>query len=360
MKKLDLMVLRAFFHMLLLSLILFSFVVVLVELFSNLWRYLQNDAVLAEILFTSLLYYPKALTLALPPSILFAIAFTLGSYQANNELLALFSSGISLLRFAVPIIALSALLSVGSYFFQEHLVIPKSAQKQILTDRLSGRSSVGNNNNVVILSGEGRFLYKIDYYNAKNESLTGVSVLIRDSQGNFKKRIESEWAQYDESGLWVFHRVRLFEVLSDKRVTEQFFLTYRNPELSESPSSFRKQIGSVNELQRKEAKVWIERLRKSGSERYHKELTAYYERFSFSLTPLIVTLLSISLSGYFKKNILLMSLLSSVIVSVLYYVSEMVLVLFAQLGIIRPITGAWTSALLFLCISLFLLKKAKS
>lgn len=55
-----------------------------------------------------------------------------------------------------------------------------------------------------------------------------------------------------------------------------------------------------------------------------------------------------------------MSLLSSVIVSVLYYVSEMVLVLFAQLGIIRPITGAWTSALLFLCISLFLLKKAKS
>jgi lipopolysaccharide export system permease protein len=55
-----------------------------------------------------------------------------------------------------------------------------------------------------------------------------------------------------------------------------------------------------------------------------------------------------------------MSLLSSLVISVVYYVSEMVLVLFARQGLLRPITGAWASAVIFLIISLFLLKKAKS
>jgi lipopolysaccharide export system permease protein len=359
MKTMQLMVVRAFLPVLLLSEFFFLLIVILVDLFSNLWRYLQNDAGLYGILMASAYYIPKAALFGLPPALLFAVAFTLGNYQSRNELIAVFASGVSLVRFTFPIIFISLLLSFGSYFFQEHLVIPTWAEKRTYSDTLIGRSNADNNSNVVILSGGGRFLYKADYYNDKNSSLTGITVLERDGDGKFLLRIESEWAEFSEH-YWKFHRARSFFLNTEGSLVEEYHPVFDDPRFSESPDSFRRQIGSVDELKTEEARIWIDSLQTTGSDRYTEALTGYYERFAFSLTPLIVTLLSVSISGYFRKNIMLMSLLSSLVISVVYYVSEMVLVLFARQGLLRPITGAWASAVIFLIISLFLLKKAKS
>ncbi|MDA3809842.1 MAG: LptF/LptG family permease, partial [Spirochaetaceae bacterium] len=83
-------------------------------------------------------------------------------------------------------------------------------------------------------------------------------------------------------------------------------------------------------------------------------------RFSFALTPFIVSMISCAFGGKFKKNILLMSLLSSLILSVVYYVIQMIMALMSKMGYIPPILGAWTSVIIFLIVGFGLFKTAKT
>ncbi len=93
-----------------------------------------------------------------------------------------------------------------------------------------------------------------------------------------------------------------------------------------NPETFRKIIKNIDELKRREAAQWLKSLRSAGLP-FKKQLTEYYRRFSFPLTCFIVTLIASSLGGRFKKNILLMSLLVSLLISSGYYILQMMLIL---------------------------------
>jgi lipopolysaccharide export system permease protein len=89
-------------------------------------------------------------------------------------------------------------------------------------------------------------------------------------------------------------------------------------------------------------------------------LAEYYHRYSFSTVSLVVMILSISMGGRFKKNILLMSLLASLIAAVIFYVSEMISMMMARLGYIPPFMGAWFPVLVFIVLGILLLRNAKT
>jgi lipopolysaccharide export system permease protein len=66
------------------------------------------------------------------------------------------------------------------------------------------------------------------------------------------------------------------------------------------------------------------------------------------------------MGGRFKKNILLMSLLTSLGAAVLFYVTEMISMMMAKLGYIPPIVGAWFPVLMFIVAGVLLLWNAKT
>jgi lipopolysaccharide export system permease protein len=71
-------------------------------------------------------------------------------------------------------------------------------------------------------------------------------------------------------------------------------------------------------------------------------------------------ILSISMGGRFRKNILLMSLFASLSAAVVYYITEMLSMTMAGLNYISPVTGAWSPVVLFAVIGIFLLQSAKT
>jgi lipopolysaccharide export system permease protein len=78
------------------------------------------------------------------------------------------------------------------------------------------------------------------------------------------------------------------------------------------------------------------------------------------MVSFVVMILSISMGGRFKKNILLMSLLSSLGSAVIFYVMEMITMMMAKLGYIPPVYGAWFPVAAFIIIGIFLLRGAKT
>ena len=361
MKKLDSMIIRDFIINLVSSLLFFVLILELLDIFANLWRYLNNDIPLSQIIRVAVLYLPKCISFALPVSVLFSSSYTLGTFYANNELISVFGSGISLYRFVLPVIILSLFLSLFLYFFEENFVIDTFKQKSELSAELLKRKKSMSNSNVTVSNPDRKIIYNADYYNDSNKTLSTVMIIDRTGSNTYPDRIDAKWAKWNDSErYWILMECRYFSWNSetekyDIKIVKQIDEKYYNLK----PETFRKIIKNIDELKKDEAGKWLKSLRSAGLP-YKKQLTEYYRRFSFPLTCFIVTLIASAIGGRFKKNILLMSLLTSLLIASGYYILQMILVLFAKLGYIPPAAGAWGTFLFFLFLSAFLFKYAKS
>ena len=358
MKLLYKMSMGYFFRYLISSILFFVLILELLDIFSNLWRYINNGVALRQILQVAMLYFPKCVVFSLPISVLFSIAYTLGNFYANNELIAIFGCGVSLYKFVFPFILIGVLLSTGSFFFEEKVVIRTYRDKGELTYNLLNSQRNYNNSNVTIIDHPHNRIYHADYYNDTEQVLSNVVITENDGSG-WPVRLDAnvgEWSEDDKC--WVFHNVVMFKWDPDKNL---YAMTQQNMLVDESydqpPDAFRNISRNVEEMERETAKAWIEALQKAGLP-YREALTEYYKRFSFTFTPLIVALISISFTGKFRKNVLLMSLLSSMIIAAGYYILQMMLMLFAKMGYIPPLVGAWGALITFIVLSLIMLKNA--
>ncbi len=353
------MIAKAFIPVFVLSLVFFVLILELVDLFGSIWRYLNYDVPVTDILTVSLFYMPKCINFSIPIAMLFAISFSLGTFYSNNELIAVFGSGISLYRFIVPYLLFGLLFSGFMLFFEERVVIDTFQKKNDLARELLREQNTYSNTNVTVLSRNNSIVYHADYYNDTTKSLNGVIIIGRKDSGEFLFRIDALNAKWD-NGSWRMSECRVFYPDENSGfITEEKKINYTRSTLDEEPKTFKKNMRNVEEMKLYEAREWITSLKKAGLP-HRAALTDYYKRISFSLTPLIVSLVACAIGGRFKKNILLLSLLLSLIISVFYYVLQMVLVLFAKLGIIQPLPGAWGTFVIFLFISFFLFKMART
>jgi lipopolysaccharide export system permease protein len=361
MKILDRMLLKSFIINLIGSLLFFVLILELLDLFANLWRYLNNDVPLNQILRVSFLYLPKCVSFALPISVLFSSSYTLGNFYANNELISIFGAGVSLYRFIAPVLIVSLFLSFFLYSFEENVVIDTYRKKGELSTELLKRKKSMSNSNVTVSNPDRKIIYNTDYYNDSNKTLSSLVIIDRTNGNRFPERIDSKWAKWDDTaGYWILMECRVFSWNSqfekyDVKIVKQIEKNIYNLK----PDTFRKIIKNIDELKKDDAREWIQSLRSAGLP-FRKQLTEYYKRFSFPLTCLIVAMIASSIGGRFKKNILLMSLLISLLIATGYYILQMVLILFAKLGYIPPAAGAWGTFLVFLLASAVLFKFAKS
>ncbi len=352
------------------ALTLFVLVIELVDLFSNLVRYLNLEVPVASIIHVQLLYLPRALGYAVPIALLFATGFTLGTLYSNNELIAVFGAGVPIWRFTAPLIVAGFILSVATFFFQEYIIIDTYRQKNELSRELLNITRSFSNTNVTARSPSGRLIYSAEYYNDSNQELSRVLVVERDSQGRFVQRIDAAYGRWDGSH-WTWHDGTRYFLDSTETEAEEDAEPQRTPIVSEPfstlpgarfsirPRSFQRNARDVDEMRFDEAREWVMGLRDAGQP-YRQALTDYYSRYSFSLTPFIVVFLSSALGGRFRRNVLLMSLLISLVAAVVYYVTGMVSGILAGNGVIPPIAGAWTGVVLFTAVGVVLFRTAKT
>jgi len=127
-KKLDLLILKAFSGPFLITFFITTFVLMM----QILWKYI-DDLVgkgLDFITIGQFLWYASAslLTLAMPIAILISSIMTFGNLGESFELVAIKSSGISLLRFMRPLIFVALFLSFVTFLFANY-VIPYASLK---------------------------------------------------------------------------------------------------------------------------------------------------------------------------------------------------------------------------------------
>jgi lipopolysaccharide export system permease protein len=353
------MVLSTFILVFLVSVLFFVLIVQLLDLFSNLWRYLAHDAGLREILTIAYYYLPKCLSYAIPPGLLFSAAFTLGVLYKNNELIAILGSGISLYRLVLPFVLIGIALSVFGFFFEQYVVIDTYIRKNQMFRGAVRQEISYSNTNVTVISADTLTIYQVNYYNDKKETLTDLMVLERGATNGFVARIDADWAEWNGRH-WVLHNSRrYFWEESAQTVVLQRAPLYQATELTEPPQTFRKTTRDVEEMRSGEARQWIDKLKRAGLP-YREALTEYYKKFFFAASPFIVVLIATGMGGRFKRNVLLMNLLTALLVSVIYYVTQMVSIILAKNGLLPPLAGAGLSFVLFFAVGGLTLRTART
>jgi len=217
-------------------------------------------------------------------------------------------------------------------------------EKTQLSKKLLQEEESLDTQDLVILSELGRIVYTADYFNAENQTLANAYIIIRDEDGNLSLVIKSSHMVWNEDR-WTTDNAEAYR-FDEKNIVSCLNNIPDNIILSEPPANFQKNLSSVDEMRISEAKEFIAALKKNGLP-YYEALSKYHRRFSFPFTIFIVLFFSISLGGKFKKNILLMSILFSLGIATLFYVTEMVTMLSAKWEYISPLAGAWTPIFIF-------------
>ena len=175
---LDRYVLKQFIPVFIIALFMFALLIVMIDLFSYLVRYLNNDVSFSDIFLVSFYYIPKSISYAFPISLLFAAAYTLGDLYAKNELTSIFTSGITFRRFIMPLLLIGISSSLFAFFFNDIIVIPTFKMKNDLNRSLLNQQAADfSRTDVVIRARQGRLTYVIDYFDHAEGIINGVSII---------------------------------------------------------------------------------------------------------------------------------------------------------------------------------------
>ncbi|MCR5189497.1 MAG: LptF/LptG family permease [Treponema sp.] len=342
------------------TLIFFALVLNLVDLFINIATYLQNGCAVKDILMVMVYYAPKTFWYAVPVAILFSTSYALSEMYANNEITALLASGVSLFKFTAPILLVSLFMVFGLFFFENKFVVSNYEKKVTLQNSLLRKVTSENNSDVIVISDNGKIIYKAARYIENNKRLQQLYVLFRDEDKNLETIIYTDLAEWNaDKGIWnlqfpIQYIAQDETVRASNEVSQEYL-----DQINESYEIFRKTNVDIQGVTAKEAKVYIKHLKKAGLP-YNEELSEYYKKYSFPFIIFIVVFLSIGLTGRTRKNVLLISLASCISASVLFYVSMMVTMVFAKHGYISAFMGAWSPVIIFTIASVVLLRYSRT
>ncbi|MDR2717438.1 MAG: LptF/LptG family permease [Treponema sp.] len=353
---LDRYLIRQFLPIFAVASAMFMFLLSLIDLFANLVRYLNYEVPFAQIMKISLFFLPKSFSYALPISLLFASAYTLGDLYARNELTSIFSSGIPFWRFSLPLVFIGVFASVFAFFFDDNVVIPTMQVKNGLARHFLQQQSAESNSDIVIKARNGQLIYSVDYYDHTAQILNGISIVEQNSRGDFISLVRSQRATWTGE-YWELVNPIIYYWDADDLLRSRILPptdTYR-----EQPDTFRRHAVKADELPVMQERLLVKDLKAAGLPFIEAQADLYH-RFSFATVSLIVMILSISMGGRFRKNILLMSLLASLSAAVVFYVMEMITMMMAKLGYIPAVIGAWFPVVVFIAVGLLLLRWAKT
>ncbi len=358
--KLVFYIYRSFFLVFLGALGFFCLVLNLADLLMNLWRYISVSASASDVLKVLVHYVPKTISYAVPIAVLFATAYTLSSLYAKNELTAVFACGVSLLRFTSPLLVFSLFMSVALFLFEDNIVVPTYAKKVALQKKVLKQEEKRNNDRIVIMADGGKIIYKADFYDDAAQQLFGIYIVVRDDERRFVSAFRANSALWDENvSHWIFSEAQKYKKGEDGEISISEMSEDDFSLFTEVPSTFRNNTISVEEVNTKEAREYIEHLQKAGLPSAEAR-SVYYKKFSFPFVVFIVVFLAVGLSGKTQKNVLLVSLALCISAVVLFYVIQMITMLLAKFGSIPPLTGAWFPVVLFVALSIVLLRFART
>lgn len=293
-----------------------------------------------------LLQVPELISLLSPLAVLLGTIISLGLMSKRGETIAVKSSGISVLRFTLPIILISLAITLGTAMSNE-LVVPdtKASTNYIWETLVERRPSGIYTREKFWYKGSGS-IYHIGHFDPDGQVLSNVVYYRFDKNFNLAERIDARRAMF-LGGQWVFfsglHQLRLPQGGYSAVVFEEI-----ERDLPERPSDFSRLSKPSEEMSLGELSAHVDKVDKEGydTRRYRVDMHC---KISGPFICTIMALLGIPLALFREKGrFLAPGIVVGLVLSLVYWVgSGYVRSIFGYAGILPPVAAAWLPNAIF-------------
>jgi lipopolysaccharide export system permease protein len=296
----------------------------------------------------------------IPVSCLLATVFTIGNLNKSNELVALFSCGMSLARVSAPTLILVTIISAMSFWAADR-ILPVFAQKKnyvyyVKIKQRPGLYSTVKTNKIWYRSGN--ILYNIKTLNPQAKRAQGISLYYFDDvwrltqliSANSVKMKGQDWTLSDGT-------ITLFTEKSSFPLTQNF--DKKSILMGEEAGDLTSTASSAEQMTLSDLAGFIKKNREAGLDTLRYEVD-YHSKFGFAFAAFVMSLLGIPFSvgggrsGGTIKNIgLCMG------VTFLYWSFYSSFITLGQHGAIPPVLAAWVPNFTTVFLAIYLLIRLK-
>lgn len=283
----------------------------------------------------------------LPISVLVATLVTFAMLARNNEVTALKSSGVSLYRIGLPVIAVAAVMSLLAYFILD-FVLPYSTRRvDEMKRRIEGKPTVTTATQQKLwYLGKGHYIINFLAYDAARQRLTQVQVFeFEPTTFHLTRRVYAQRATWNGRG-WAFENgwMRSFpddQTSTFSKIDQPLTLFYQ-----ETPEDFATDVKAPEQMTYAQLRRYIATLRESGYAA--EELTVkLYEKTSWPALSLVMALIAMPFSFRLGRRGALYGIGIALGVGLAYWMVFRIFTNFGDVGNLPPLLSAWAANILF-------------
>lgn len=276
------------------GMLVFITLFVTIDFMSNM---LNVNASTATIMNYYLLDIPSVMHLMLPVACLMATMFTLSTLSRNNELVALFSSGMSLARISTPILVAVMLISSLMFFLNDR-VFPVVNQKKnyvLYVDILKKPGLYSTVKTDRIWYRSGNSLFNIKTMQPDKGTAQGFTIYYFDSAWKLIQMITAKYVEF-KGTTWELHvgAVTLFSKESSAPLTQDFAVKFIT--VADETADIQRASVTTDSLNLADLKHFINRNKEAGLETLSYEVE-YQARFAFAVAAFVMSFLGIPFSA---------------------------------------------------------------
>jgi len=293
-------------------------------------------------------------------AVLLSTIYLLSNLNKHNEIIAMKTSGLSLWRIILPILAMGFLIS-GIVFLVNDRVIPITSKVSNLIRReelekykTARQAKILEN---IAVYGSGDRIIFARTYDTEKKRLDDIIIHEHDKNQNLVSKTTAQDAVWTSEG-WKFSKVITYKTDKDGRLLgEPTFSEDEIISIKEKPSDFankemRSEFMSYRELQK-----YIANFQGAGARIIRSFLVELHYKIALSFISLIIILLGVPFAIVSTRGGIIIGIGISLVLGLLYYAGISIGIAFGKVGLLPPFVAAWIGNAVFAALGIYLIWK---
>lgn len=346
-------ILRVFFILIITLTLLFY----IVDFFEKIDDFFGNDIPIVRMLAYFAYKLPFVAAQMIPICLLLAVIIAFGLMNRHNELIAMRSSGISILNLLKPVLVMGAILA-GTLFIISEAVVPltiSKANRIWLVEVKKKQVDTSRERNIWIK--ENRKIIHIEHYNPAKNTIFGIVTYEFDSTFKLVRRIDASTGVYQDNG-WVLENVMAQTYNPETGIYDVDLLARAEAVIDLQPEDLSGVVKGSGEMGFTELLGYIRQVEAEGYDTtpYRVDLHA---KAAFPFICLLMALIGTGIAAKIRSKESLPIVVGLAIgVAFLYWTGYGLFISLGYGEVLPPLVSAWTANVIFLFFGIYLLAVA--
>lgn len=342
----------------LLSLVAFYIVV---DFISNIGAFTKHSPSIGYVALYFLYKIPEIVYRVLPLSVLLSTLLTITFLNKNNEIAAIKSSGLSMLKFFKPLILTGIIITVSAFLLSNFIAVRTNIARRLIMQRYIIKNMSYNTGSVYryrtkdIMIHYGNYIITAQSFDPSKRVIKGINIYMLGNNFALQKRYIAKEGYFKQNNLQLTNvRLDTFQFDNKPEFSEKIFKDLKVPirlNLNFFKSYTLKpeflSIGSLSKM--------LEVAKKTGSG-FSYLLTGFYSKLSYPVINLILVLIGIS-SGLLveKRGGTPIAIGISIMVAFTWWIINSIGLSLGESAQLNPFLAAFMADIIFLSFGIYLI-----